>query len=320
MTMSALNAIEGQSDDPGKVWSRLAAIHDRLFAESNTARLKHLVTRLGIAGFVIHLLLIFLAKTLSHPPSLVANAGENYLEAISTPFSFILFYEVTTMIGALHESTTRSVAYQFEIVSLIFIRDVFKDIADATGMVTEHRMTWEALPLFVNMWAGFLMYLLVAVFQYVARHHSAHIAPITNVRARARFIAQKKSVAILLGVLLVTMAAYSIGVFAMDVYQVAVSGHTSVSHVTTFYNNLFTVMIFTDVLILILSITVSGHYESVFRSAAFVVSIVLIRFALTEGYPFGAPLAILAMIFGVMVQLVFNFHMRVHSSAHGVDA
>jgi hypothetical protein len=187
-------------------------------------------------------------------------------------------------------------------------------------MVTEHRMTWEALPLFVNMWAGFLMYLLVAVFQYVARHHSAHIAPITNVRARARFIAQKKSVAILLGVLLVTMAAYSIGVFAMDVYQVAVSGHTSVSHVTTFYNNLFTVMIFTDVLILILSITVSGHYESVFRSAAFVVSIVLIRFALTEGYPFGAPLAILAMIFGVMVQLVFNFHMRVHSSAHGVDA
>jgi len=68
MTMSALNAIEGQSDDPGKVWSRLAAIHDRLFAESNTARLKHLVTRLGIAGFVIHLLLIFLAKTLSHPP------------------------------------------------------------------------------------------------------------------------------------------------------------------------------------------------------------------------------------------------------------
>jgi archaellum biogenesis protein FlaJ (TadC family) len=77
-------------------------------------------------------------------------------------------------------------------------------------------------------------------------------------------------------------------------------------------------MIFTYVLILILSIVVSGHYESVFRSAAFVVSIVLIRFALTEGYPYGAPLAILAMVFGISVLLVFNYHMRIHeNSAHG---
>ena len=79
-------------------------------------------------------------------------------------------------------------------------------------------------------------------------------------------------------------------------------------------------MIFTDVLILILSIIVSGHYESVFRSAAFVVSIVLIRFALTEGYPYGAPLAILAMVFGIMVQIVFNYHMRIHESLHAVAA
>src|SRR5580698_9391267 len=137
MTAAALKSDEHHSSDPGRLWHRLAALHDRLFAEHNTAKLKQIVIRLGIAGFVIHLLLIFLARTLPHPPALIANVGDNYLVAISTPFNFILFYEVTTMIGALHESTTRSVAYQFEIVSLIFIRDVFKDIADATAMVTE---------------------------------------------------------------------------------------------------------------------------------------------------------------------------------------
>ena len=184
-------------------------------------------------------------------------------------------------------------------------------------MVTQHRLTWEALPLFVNMWAGFVMFLLVSIFQHVSRHHSSHIAPITN--ARARFVAQKKGVAILLGALLVSMATYSVGIFLRDAYTAAVTGQLSMGHVTTFYNNLFTVMIFTDVLILILSIVVSGHYESVFRSAAFVVSIVLIRFALTEGYPFGAPLALLAMIFGIVVQLAFNFHMRVHA-ATGIDS
>jgi hypothetical protein len=88
-------------------------------------------------------------------------------------------------------------------------------------------------------------------------------------------------------------------------------------HSTTFYNDLFTVMIFTDVLILILSIVVSGHYETVFRSAAFVVSIVLIRFSLAEGYPFGPPLALLAMVFGILTLVVFNYHMRVGEHATG---
>jgi len=296
---------------PAAIWARVAATHDSIFADCNKMALKHLVIRLGIAGFVLHLLLIFLARTLAHPPALIANAGENYLVAISTPFNFILFYEVVTLIGALHESTTRSVAYQFEIVSLIFIREVFKDIADAAEMVTRHTLTWQALPLFVDMWAGFLMYLLVAIFQHVAHASTVHLGDFAPSVVRARFIAQKKAVALGLGALLMIMAAYSICIYAVGIYRAAVLGQTGMAHVTTFYNDLFTVMIFTDVLVLILSIVVSGHYEFVFRSAAFVVSIVLIRFSLTEGYPYGAPLAILAMVFGILVLLVFNYHMRI---------
>jgi hypothetical protein len=310
MTSATKEHEERGEEAPARIWQQVSAAHDRIFSEGHKTALKHLVIRLGIAGFAIHLLLIFLSKTLAHPPALIAHAGENYLVAISTPFNFILFYEVVTLIGALHESTTRSIAYQFEIVSLIFIRDVFKDIAEAADMVLKHQLTWEALPLFVDMWAGFLMYLLVAIFQHVARGSTGHLGAAAPSRARARFVAQKKGVALGLGALLLTMAAYNVGLFAVDVYRVAVSGQPGTGHVTTFYNDLFTVMIFTDVLLLILSIVVSGHYEFVFRSAAFVVSIVLIRFALTEGYPYGAPLAILAMVFGIMVQIVFNYHMR----------
>jgi hypothetical protein len=315
MTSTGHELADGGEETPARFWMQVSATHDRIFAERHKNALKQLVIRLGIAGFAIHLLLIFLAKTLAHPPALIASAGENYLVAISTPFNFVLFYEVVTLIGALHESTTRSIAYQFEIVSLIFIRDVFKDIAESADMVLKHQLTWEALPLFVDMWAGFLMYLLVAVFQHVAHGSTVHLGASAPSRARARFVAQKKGVALGLGALLLTMAAYNIGLFWMDVFRDAMTGQGSTGHVTTFYNDLFTVMIFTDVLILILSIVVSGHYEFVFRSAAFVVSIVLIRFALTEGYPYGAPFAILAMVFGIMVQIVFNYHMRVSEHA-----
>jgi hypothetical protein len=178
-------------------------------------------------------------------------------------------------------------------------------------MVTRHQMTLEALPLFVDMWAGFLMYLLVAVFQHVARQSTVHDVAMAPSPAMVRFTAQKKCVALLLGILLVTMAAYNLGIIGLDALRTVQTGQIVTAHATTYYNDLFTVMIFTDVLVLILSIVVSGHYESVFRSAAFVVSIVLIRFALTEGYPFGAPLALLAMVFGIMTLLVFNYHMRI---------
>ena len=95
------------------------------------------------------------------------------------------------------------------------------------------------------------------------------------------------------------------------------TGQGGLEGTTTFYNDVFTVMIFTDVLVLILSLVVSGRYEMVFRNAAFVVSIILIRFSLTEGYPYGAPLAIVAMLFGILTLLVFNYHVRVSGNQGG---
>ena len=286
MTHSEHDNPAGNSAPPGLLWLRFGAFHDHVFDHKSTNKLKHLVVRLAVAGFVLHLLLIFLAKTLPYPPALIEGAGENYLEAISTPFNFILFYEVVTLM-ARHQSTTKSVAYQFEIVSLIFIREVSKDLPEAAGMVAQHKMTWSALPLFVDMWAGFLMYFLVAVFQHVARRGPSQAIHDEPTPAQALFVAQKKVVALGLGVLLLIMAAYNLSLIGMDIVHVAITGEVGIGHATTFYNDLFTVMIFTDVLILILSIVVSGNYEVVFRSAAFVVSIVLIRFSLAEGYPFG---------------------------------
>ena len=83
------------------------------------------MVKLGVAGFLSHLALIAISRTLTHPPALVAAVGRNYLSAIYTPFTFILFYEVLTLVAAIPHSTVQSVASQFEIVSLIFIRAFF---------------------------------------------------------------------------------------------------------------------------------------------------------------------------------------------------
>ena len=313
MVESALRGGNGRKRRLGRLWLSLTTAHDVIFAEGNKLALKRLVIWLSIAGFATHLLLIFLNRTLQQPPSLIMEVGHNYLNAISTPFSFILFYEVLTLIAALPASTTRSIANQFEIVSLIFIRDVFRDIAKATDLVREHQVDREALPIFLDMSAGLMMFFLVAVFQFIALRRVRPAGTPEHSLGLERFIAQKKIVAIGLSALLLGLAAYNIVLFLMQTYAVAIHGHSALMPDTAFYNDLFTVMIFTDVLILILSLVVSGQYEMVFRNAAFVVSIILIRFSLTEKPPYGAPLALLAMVFGILTLLVFNLHSRLQN-------
>jgi len=301
-----------------RVWQWFDSSHDLIFSEGNRTGMRQLAIRLSIAGFAIHLVLIFLARALPHPPQLIAEAGQNYLTAISTPFNFILFYEVLVLIAALPASTTRSIASQYEIVSLIFIRDVFRDIGKAGDLVIGHKLTLESLPLFLDMWAGFAMFLLVTVFQHVAQMRMGASITSMPTRGTLRFIAQKRAVAAGLATLLVSMAVYNLGLFGIAVGRVLLTGEGTIdTSTTTFYNDVFTVMIFTDVLILILSLAVSGRYEMVFRNAAFIVSIILIRFSLTEGYPYGAPLAIVAMLFGILTLLVYNYHQRVNGPAAG---
>ncbi len=297
-----------------RVWLILIRAHDQMFSEHNKALLKKLAIKVSIAGFALHLVMVFLSRTLSHPPLIISAVGRNYLSAIATPFSFILFYEVLTLIAALPASTTQSIANQFEVVSLIFIRDVFKDIAAASQNGWHHEQFHQALPLFVDMCSGLLMFLLVAIFQYVALKRGKRAGTAELSTGLKKFIAQKKLVAIGLTVLLLSMAVYNLGIVVVHTYRSLMAGHCITPEPKAFfYNDVFTVMIFTDVLVLILSLVVSGRYEMVFRNAAFVVSIILLRFSLTEVHPYGAPLALFAMVFGILTLLVFNFHSRIRT-------
>jgi hypothetical protein len=297
-----------------RLWLELIRAHDQIFSEANKALLKRLAIAVSIVGFAVHLVLVFLSRGVSHPPLIISAVGRNYLSAIATPFSFILFYEVLTLIAALPASTTQSIANQFEVVSLIFIRDVFKDIAAASQNGWHHEQFHQALPLFVDMCSGLLMFLLVAIFQYVALKRGKRAGTAELSTGLKKFIAQKKLVAIGLTVLLLSMAVYNLGIVIVHFYRSLMAGHCITPEPNAFfYNDVFTVMIFTDVLILILSLVVSGRYEMVFRNAAFVLSIILLRFSLTEDRPYGAPLALFAMVFGILTLLVFNFHSRIRT-------
>jgi hypothetical protein len=284
----------------GKV--ALTALFDNIYSERRQRRLDRLVVNASVVGFIAHLALVFLARTLAHPPAFISGVGKNYLSAIYTPFSFILFYEVLMLIGALPKSTTQSIAKQYEIVSLIFMRGFFKDMAELHGLGELVTLSPETWPVLLNLSAGLLMFLLVTIFLHAARRRDED-RPESELLELEKFIARKKAIALVLTIVLLGVAVQRVIEFLRAPARVNLNSF--------FYTDVFTVMIFTDVLIVILSLAVSDRYELVFRNGAFVISTILIRFSLTAAWPYGAVLALMGMIFGICTLAIYNYHLDV---------
>ena len=105
--------------------------HAAIFSDRNVKIFERLIIILALAGFLIHLGLIFAEKYLGFDVFISkTNLTSNPISALYTPFTFILIYEAFLLIYYLPRSFTTSVAKEFEIISLVIIRKIFKDIPE----------------------------------------------------------------------------------------------------------------------------------------------------------------------------------------------
>lgn len=293
--------------------SQMAKAYDRFVTEKTSSRLGRVIIWMAVGGLVVHLFLIYLARSLDPVPQILSSLEGNYLGALYTPFSFILFYEVLLLVFSIPKSITNSIGRQYEIISLITLRNVFKDIAAFENF----EVTPENLKVFfsvlIDMGGGVVMFLLVAVFYHIQKKIVSISGQAKMNQSLRSFINQKKFLALGLAVLLISLASFNLITWIADVYQVAFLGQpTQIDIRTIFYIDLFTVMIFSDVLILLLSMLHSDSYRFVLRNAGFVASTILLRFSLTVQKPYDVELALIAMAFGILVLLVFYYNVYVH--------
>ena len=86
------------------------------------------ILSIAIISYLIHLILIVLANY--QLIQIESKLLKNPIAAIYTPFSFILVYEVYLLIFFLPKSISFYIGKQYEIITLIVIRRIFKDIAN----------------------------------------------------------------------------------------------------------------------------------------------------------------------------------------------
>ena len=281
----------------------LVAVFDSLDSQPVRTWLERAVVVAAAVGFLTHLAVIGVARFLPHmPQTLFEGLDESPLHAVYTPFSVILFYEVVLLVFALAASHTGEIAKQYQIVSWIVVRRVFKDIGSFSELENWLAESEAVKAVLLDMAGALLMFMIVTGFTFLR-----DVTPKTTIhRDLQGFIQLKKGVALLLLVVLVGLAAINLGNWLGVTGGLPLALAARPNDVDLFFfPRFFEFMIFTDVFLLIVSLAYYDRYEYVFRNAGFVISTVLLRVSLSTPKPYDLLLALTAMLYGVAVLGVF---------------
>jgi len=286
----------------GPIRRQLARVFDMLDSPAVRGWLEQAVVVAAATGFLVHLTVIGVARFFPDLPQTVFEGlDKSPFHAVYTPFSVILFYEVLLLVFALAASHTGEIATQYQIISLIVVRRVFKDIGGFSELEN-----WLAEPeavkaVLIDMAGAVLMFLIVTGFTFLR-----HKTPKTPIRRDLqKFIELKKALAVLLLVVLVALAAINLASWLGMVSGLPVMLAPPANVDLFFFPRFFEFMIFTDVFLLIVSLAYYDRYEYVFRNAGFVISTVLLRVSLETPKPYDLLLALTAMLYGLAVLGVF---------------
>jgi len=256
----------------------LVGLFDGLDRSWHGARARKVVAWMLVGTFALTLAAIELDRR-----GLLRLPGQhhNHFFAVQVAFYLLLAYEVVGLVLAIAQSVANAAGKQFEIYSLILLRHAFEEFGHL-----EEPVRWEqARDLVLRMIAdatGALLVFVLLGFYYAAQRH----LPLSgDVGDRDSFIRAKKVIAL---ALLAVFAALG----ARSVWSIA-SGRG----VPSFFEAFYTLLIFADLLIVLLSMRYSSSYHVVFRNSGLAVSTVLLRMGLSAPPFFNALLGVLATLF-----------------------
>ncbi|MGD1847286.1 MAG: hypothetical protein ACFB10_17995 [Salibacteraceae bacterium] len=266
-------------------------------------RIEIVILYVALAGFFIHLLFIYLSKF-----GIVSLLGKaelftNPIFAIYTPFSFILIYEVYLLIYNLTKSFTTYITKQYEIITLIIIRKLFKDLS-----AIEFSSNWfdikGDLQFTYDLLASLVLFYLIFQFQKqgkLKRKLLESEKPIIE-----RFIYRKKIIAVILVPLFFLMASATLITWLSGV---TFSTHEVPDFGTIndlFFDEFFTVLILVDVVLLLISFFYTDKFHKIIRNSGFVVSTILIRLSFGVSGLISTVLIVTAVLFGLAMILIHN--------------
>ena len=276
---------------------RIARFYDTLESLwERPAAQRYLATSLVLAFFSA--LLVIEAQRMGWLPdtALLSQVPTNHFYAIDVAFSLFLVFEVIGLVFGLATSVADTAGKQLEIFSLILLRQSFKELVNFEQEPIEWSLEMteavEAVQLVVIDATGALaIFALVGGFYALQKHKNIT----SSTEELRRFVDAKKTLATTLLIIFAGLLLYG-GVALVE-------GNLAYP----LFETIFTVFIFSDVLIVLLSLRFGTTYHVVFRNSGFAVATVMIRLALAGPRYLDAALGVGAALFAIGVTLAYNY-------------
>lgn len=289
----------------------LPTIFERLFqsflSEKNKEKSERVILWVAILSFIVHLLLIgfvnFNIISIAEPSNLLKNP----IAAIYTPFSFILVYEVYLLIYYLPKSTSIYVSKQYEIITLIIFRRLFKDLADLNLTANWFNNKSDLQFTFDLVTAIILFYLIYLFHIYRSKIYDKISKKKQNLVRISNFINIKKWIALALVPILIFTSFYSLFNWSLGVFQPEATGVLTFKNINNiFFEQFFTILIITDVFLLLFSFFHTDHFHIVIRNSGFIISTILLRISFSVEGIINNALILTAVVFGLIVIIIHN--------------
>lgn len=272
---------------------------DSFFNTIAIRKIEQLLLRIAVVSFIVHLSIIFLGNHVDY----FENLQHNYLKAIYTPFSFILFYEVFLLVIIIPNSISEFIGKQFEVITLITLRSFFHDIADFDIHKNLEFQNQAFISLLYDLVASIIMLgLTIMYYNIYNKNHAIEISKELN-----QFINIKKVVSICMILVLLVLSVTSLFNWTVDMLEALKTNERYPNPNTVFYEDFFSIMIFVDVLLLLISFTFHASFFIIFRNASFIITTILLRMSLTIEKPMNYVIVHIGFLFAIASFFLYRF-------------
>ena len=281
----------------------LTKLYKVFLSEETQERIEKVILYLALVSFFIHLALTYLSKLEVIDFLSDSDFLQNPISAIYTPFSFILIYEVYLLIYYLPKSFTTYITKQYEIITLIIIRKLFKDLSSLELSTNWFDIKGD-LQFTYDILASVILFYLIYQFQKQGKRKAVKL--VDSKLNIERFIQRKKIIAVILVPLFFVMATATLLGWLSDVSLSSSDSLSFESINNLFFDEFFTVLILVDVVLLLISFFYTDEFHKIIRNSGFIVSTILIRMSFGSSGLISTLLIVIAVLFGLSIILIHN--------------
>ena len=278
-------------------------LFDKLLSDKTRIKTEKVILNIALLSFFIHLAFIYLSKLNIFNFTSNSELLNNPISAIYTPFSFILIYEVYLLIYYLPKSFTTYITKQYQIITLIIIRKLFKDLSSLELTSNWFEIKGD-LQFTYDLIASILLFFLIYLFQKQGKKkikQQVDLQPVIE-----NFVKKKRLIAVILVPLFFFMALITLIKWFTGIIISSTEFPVMESINNLFFDQFFTVLILVDVILLLISFFYTDQFHKIIRNSGFIISTILIRMSFGVSGLINTILILVAVLFGLIILSIHN--------------